>query len=72
MNAPNLNGPESLPLRNYIEHLPLTVTVYDDKDNVMREEKIDYSTPDHRKWIGRVTVWACTNGFTVEVRKTET
>ena len=66
MNKPNLNGPESVPLREYIKHFPLTVTIYDGKDNVIRSEDIDYGNYEHRKWIGRVTYWACSQGYVVE------
>ena len=65
---PNLNGPESIPLRDYVKKFPLTVTVYDTNDNVVREETIDYGNFDHRKWLGRVTYWGCSNGHIVETK----
>lgn len=70
MTIPNLNGPESILLREIIKSLPITVTIFNN-DKVINEQKIDYSNKDHRQWIGRVTVWAVTNGFTVETRATE-
>jgi hypothetical protein len=66
---PNLQGPESVPLRDYVKSFPMTVTVYDTEDVVMREETIDYGNFEHRKWLGRITFWACSNGYLVETRK---
>lgn len=66
--APNLNGPESVPIRDYVEVFALKVSVLDIKNNdkVIREEVIDYGNFEHRKWLGRVTYWACSNGYAVE------
>lgn len=68
---PNLNGPESIPLRDHNQEFPMKVTVIDIKndDKVLREETIDYANHEHRKWLGRVTYWACTNGYAVETMK---
>jgi hypothetical protein len=68
---PNLNGPESVPLREYFKDFPLTVTIFDAKDNVIRKETINYGDAQHRKWLGRVTWWACNNGYIVETCKAE-
>jgi hypothetical protein len=68
MKQPNLHGEESVPLKEYVKHFPLTVTVYDAKDNVIRQEHIDYGNFEHRKWIGRVTFWACSQGYVVETQ----
>lgn len=67
--TPNLNGPESIPLRDYVKSFPMIVTVYDDDDNVIREEVIDYGNAEHRKWLGRCTFWACTNSYVVQTQK---
>jgi hypothetical protein len=66
---PNLNGPESIPLRDYVKSFPMIVTVYDDDDNVIREEVIDYGNAEHRRWLGKVTHWACSNGNVVQTQK---
>lgn len=66
---PNLNGPESVPLRDYVKSFPLIVAVIDQDDNVIREETIDYGNFEHRKWLGRITYWACSNNFIVETKK---
>lgn len=66
-NEPNLNGPESVPLRDFIKTLPIVVSVYDLKtDKLENRQFIDYGNPDHRRWIGRVTAWAVLNGKSVE------
>jgi hypothetical protein len=67
MNGWPPTGPEDLPLKEYLKSFPLVVFVYDIKnDKVVREEKIDYSNYKHRQWLGRVTVWACQNHYSVE------
>lgn len=68
--APNLNGPESVPLRDYVKSFPLVICVYDG-DKLIREEKIDYGNNEHRKWLGRVTFWACINHYSVETMSAE-
>ncbi len=67
---PNLHGPESIPIKDYVKSFPMLVTVYNG-DEVMREELIDYGQYEHRKWIGRVTFWAVSQGFVVETSKPE-
>lgn len=71
--TPNLNGPESVPIRDYVEVFALKVSVLDIKNNdkVIREETIDYGNFEHRKWLGRVTYWACKNGYAVETMAAE-
>jgi hypothetical protein len=66
---PFLNGPESIPLRNYVKSFPMVVTVYDNDDNAIREEKINYGEFEHRKWLGRLTYWACDNGYVVQTER---
>ena len=70
MKKPNLNGPENVPLKEFYKDFPLTVTVFDDKDNIIREETINYGNAGHRRWLGKITIWACDQGYTVETAKT--
>jgi hypothetical protein len=64
---PNLNGPESIPLKEYNKFFPLVINIYNLKDDqLIRTEKIDYGNYEHRKWLGRITYFACTNGMSVE------
>lgn len=65
-NEPNLNGPESIPLREYVKTFPLIVSIYTKDDKCLRSERIDYGNPEHRRWLGRVTFWACKEGYSVE------
>lgn len=69
MTTPNLQGPESVPLREYVKSFLITVTIYDKNDNVIREETIDYGNRDHRQWLGKVTFWGCNEGYVIETSK---
>lgn len=69
---PNLHGPEDMPLREYVRSFPMTISVYNVKtDELIRSENIDYSNFDHRRWLGKITHWACTNGYSVETMATK-
>ena len=59
-------GPEDVPTLGYIKSFKMIVTIYDKKRIVIKTQLIDYGNQEHRKWIGRVTYWACSNGMTVE------
>lgn len=65
--SPNLNGPENAPTKHY-SALYIVVTVYNpnNDDEIERQETIDYGNFDHRKWLGRITFWAISNGYVVE------
>ena len=69
--TPNLQGPESVPLRFYVKNFPLVVTIYDHEDNIIRREEIDYGNFEHRKWLGRITFWSCSNDYIVETQKAD-
>lgn len=70
INAKTPTGPEDMPLREYIKSFPMTVSIYNG-DDLIREEHIDYGNFEHRKWLGKVTYWACSEGYTVETMKKE-
>lgn len=60
------NGPEDVPLRGYIKDFQIIILIKDIKsDRVIREERINYSDADERKWLGKVSFWACNNGYAV-------
>lgn len=65
------SGPEDMPLREYVKDFPITISIFDQKDKLLRTENINYGNHEHRRWLGRVTHWACSQGWTVETRKTE-
>jgi hypothetical protein len=64
-----LHGPESAPLLNPVESLPVRVTVYDKNDHIIRQETVDFSNRRHRVWIGQITAWAIQQDFVVETSK---
>ena len=68
MDNKKKNGPEFAPLRNYIKDFKIIVTIYNDKDDIIREEKMNYGNSDDRIWLGKLSFWAWTNGHTVETR----
>lgn len=60
-------GPEDLPLKGYVKNHTLVIILKDVKSGRrVREEKINYSDPDARRWLGKVTYYATTNGYSVE------
>ncbi len=60
-------GPEDIPLKNFIKELFVVVLIKDIKsDRYIREEKINYSDPEVRRWLGRVSYWAWSSGYQVE------
>lgn len=67
MNNKIVPGPEDIPLfGGYVKTFKMMVTIFDKNDNVIREQEIDYGNHEHRKWLGKITYWACSNGMTVE------
>lgn len=60
-------GPEDFPLKEYVKTLPIVVILYDIKsERAIREEKIDYGNYEARKWLGKITHYAVTHGYSVE------
>lgn len=60
-------GPEDVPLRKPIYDLPIVITVIDIKSKrKIREERINYGDREARLWLGRITVFAVTNGYIVQ------
>jgi hypothetical protein len=72
MKKHNLNRPESipgmnLPVRDYVKSFLLSVVVYDLKtDKIILDTKMDYGNQMHRKWLGKLTFFCCTSGYSVE------
>ena len=63
------NGPEFLPLREYVKEFKIIVTIYNDKDEVVREEKMDYGRVEDRVWLGKLSFYAWNNNLIVETRQ---
>lgn len=60
-------GPEDLPLRAYVSNHPLVILIIDVKSKRrIREERINYSDAEARKWLGKLTYFATTNGYLVQ------
>ena len=63
---PNMQGPESAPLRNYIKSYKIKINIYDGDDNLIKTENLDYGNFEHKKFLGRLSFWAWELGYTVE------
>lgn len=61
-------GAENVSLREINKSMPILVIVYDlsNDDNVVQELRMDYSSVEDRKHLGRITFWAVTNHCAVE------
>lgn len=60
-------GPWDIPLKGYIKELLIIVLIKDIKSNrYIDEKKVNYSDPEIRKYLGRVSYWAWSNGYLVE------
>ena len=60
-------GPEDMPLQKYVAEFPMVIILKDVKSGrSIREERINYSDNEARRWLGRITYFACTNGYSVE------
>lgn len=69
LERPNPDGPENVPLREYIKSLPVAVFIYDLKngDNIIDCREIDFSNKDDKAWLSRVSVWAFGKGYAIEM-----
>lgn len=61
-------GDEFKPLKEFNIHCPTHVFVIDIKndDVVIRHGQFDYANFEHRKWLGKLTFWALSNGYSIE------
>ena len=65
-------GPWDIPLKGYIREVQIILLIKDIvSDRYIKEEKINYGDPEVRKWIGRISYWAWTNGYSVETMNLE-
>lgn len=59
-------GEEDIPLRRVITNLPIVVVITDIKSNrKIREERVNFSDIEARRWLGKVTAWCVTNGYSI-------
>ncbi len=60
-------GAWDVPLKSYVKELLIIVLIKDIKSNrYIDEKKVNYSDPEIRKFLGRISHWAWTNGYLVE------
>jgi hypothetical protein len=64
-----MRAPENQKPIGFIKIFPVKVTIYDANDNIIKVEEIDYGNSDDKKWLGRVTFWALTQGYFMELEK---
>ena len=55
---------------NMSNHFPMMVSVYDG-DKLVKEQLIDYGKYEDRKFLGKLTYWALTEGYMVETSKAD-
>lgn len=67
------SGPWDIPLRQYITTLPIVVMIFNiQNDCIEKEIVIDYGNADDRKFLGKISFWAYSNGRSVEcISKTD-
>ena len=60
-------GPEDMPLKGYVKDHKLVIILKDIKSGRrVREERINYSDPEARRWLGKVTYYGTTHGYSIE------
>lgn len=60
-------GPEDIPLKQYVSKHNIVILIIDAKSKrKIREERINYSDADARRWLGRITHWATSNHYIVQ------
>ncbi len=70
-NKVKLKGqPWSIPLRDYVKTFPIVASIYDG-EKLIHEEDLDYGKYEDRKFLGRHTHWALTQGYIVETSKAD-
>ena len=66
MNDDIPRGPEDIPLKGYYKEFYIYVVIIDViSGRKIREEKINYGNLEARKWLGRITFWACNNKYEI-------
>ncbi len=61
-----MNGPESAPLRDFVKQYDIVVNFYNQDEELVRTEKLDYGDYEQKKWLGKLSYWAWELGYTVE------
>jgi len=68
---PDENGPENVPLQNFHKTFKIVVFIYNLKNNdeVIDMRQIDYGALEDRRWLGKVSFWAWSKGYSVETMR---
>jgi hypothetical protein len=71
LQKPNLAGPENVPTGVYVKTLPIAVFIIDLKNNdtILMQYQIDFSKADDKQWLGRMSAYAWSKGWSVETMK---
>lgn len=67
-------GPEINGIGYYVEKYHLTIMFFDTKKDVdkpVRVEHFNYSDPNHKNWLGKVTYWAMNEGYEMLTVRTD-
>ena len=61
-------GIENIPLLNPNTDCPIVVFLIDLKNNdeIKKKKELNLANHEHRKYLGKLTFWAVTNGHSVE------
>lgn len=60
-------GPWDAPLRTFVKEHTVIAVIHDiDKESIDYEIKLDLGNPDDKKFLGKITFWATSNGRSVE------
>jgi hypothetical protein len=65
---PDPDGPENIPLNGFNKTFKVAVFIYDLKknDEIIDMREIDYGSLEDRRWLGRVSFWAWSKGYSIE------
>lgn len=50
-----------------VKQFLIRVRVLDKDDNIIRSKRIDFYDNGHKDWLTRLTVWAVSNKYVVEI-----
>lgn len=60
-------GPWDAPLRGFVKEHPVIAVIHDlEHESITYEIKLDLGNPDDKKFLGKITFWATSNGRSVE------
>lgn len=60
-------GPEDVPIKRIVKELPIVAMIYNlETGETVREEHLNYGDVEERKWLGKLSYWAYTNGMSIE------